>query len=353
MVFTSDDDSDDDERWMQRRSTAKLRLESSTSNDEDWRFGGRKKFVKAKTATLESPSELQKTRKILENAIERETRLRQELSQSRTDAAARESKLQARINLLEADLTVTTDQVEATKAAQRKLKLKYEMQRDVVIDLESQVQQLTRTIAALEVEKNGLQAQLAKETRLRHDTVIHCDQLNVIVKELRHDLAAIKSDTSLSDCMAQMQLDNDRLVRLLADTQEFSQFKMYTSLEQTSYCSPESIRAGKDLLAWGRLVASLKDAYPTHADDSNATVNIATEEKNWVPTQVLKFANAFRTEHCPSCPPEVYSHFLQQINAQWQKRCVAKVKNVHERHRNLENELRRQVKQAKPYGRST
>ncbi|KAG9400142.1 hypothetical protein AC1031_011047 [Aphanomyces cochlioides] len=294
MVFTSDDDSDDDETWMLRRSTPKLRLESSTSNDEDWRFGGRKKLVKAKTTSLESPTELQKTRKILENAIERETRLRQELSLSRTDAAARESKLQARINLLEADLTVTNDQVEATKAAQRKLKLKYEMQRDVVIDLESQVQQLTRTIAALEVEKNGLQAQLVKETRLRHDTVIHGDQLNVIVKELRHDLAAIKSDTSLSDSMAQMQLDNDRLVRLLADTQEFNQFKMYTSLEQTSYCSPESIRAGKDLLAWGRLVASLKDRYPTHADDSNAIVNIATEEKNWVPTQVLMFANAFR-----------------------------------------------------------
>jgi len=60
----------------------------------------------------------------------------------------------------------------------------------------------------------------------------------------------------------------------------------------------------KDLEEWGAEVVKLSQNYPNASSMQNTSPAICfkDEEKNWVPTNILKLVNAFRKDYGKSIP---------------------------------------------------
>ncbi|KAF0696155.1 Aste57867_13071 [Aphanomyces stellatus] len=344
----------------------KVMMELAECKEKYYRLGADMRLLKQRgVVAVDAVDELKQARGRLQSGVEREERLRHEFAQFRHAAAAHEAKQDARIDTLQASLAAArarVDELETSRGSwERQRERTSESQAALVDELHASVRDLKYAMGILTDENDDLHRQLQHARALRDDTSKHCEHLTDVVRELRQEIAAVTSDTSLSDAMAQMLLDNRRLIQLLGDTKEYTQFKMYTTLDHTSHCSPESFRrhaaappppsSSRHLMAWGRLIDELRDAYPTPAPTGllGDVINFAVEEKQWVPTKILHWVNAFRAEYCKACPPAVFCQLVHKMNGAWQQRCAAKVKAVHDSHRKLQGELRRQAQQAVPY----
>ncbi|OQR92968.1 hypothetical protein ACHHYP_03018 [Achlya hypogyna] len=210
-----------------------------------------------------------------------------------------------------------------------------------------------RQLQALEAEAAAKAADAHHYASLCSELQAHCDRLEDTVRTLRAEVP-----TPSAQAMGQLVRDNQRLVALLMDTQEFTQFKFYMTLDGVSYCAPESFGeagptppeaapAQDNLLAWGRLVRSLSDVYPPPAP--TAPTSFAAEEKQWVPTKVLGIVSAFRTEYAPAVPPPAFARMVKAVNRVWHKTCAAKLQQLRDATARETAELRRRAKQAVPY----
>ncbi|EQC39560.1 hypothetical protein SDRG_02996 [Saprolegnia diclina VS20] len=225
-------------------------------------------------------------------------------------------------------------------------------------DMEMLVLELKRELQARDAEL------CAKDETARHyetlymDLQAHCEHLDTNIATLRRQVREAEVQAPSTAAMGQLVRDNQRLVALLVDTKEFAHFKFYTSLENASFVAPDSFgppgvapSSGApqkdDLLAWGRLVHELSEVYPPSPE--SPPIQVATEEKQWVPTKVLSILSTFRTEYAPSVPPHAFARMAKAMNGAWHKACAAKLGQLRDAWTLETSALRRRVKHAVPY----
>lgn len=193
-------------------------------------------------------------------------------------------------------------------------------------------------------EERQLEADRAREQLRRFEDADHANrelskQLGAAREQLKFLQISRRNESQLHAIVDQLQLDNARLVKILAATDEFKEFVDYADDSAgLSYIAPS---ASAGISAALRADAAQRTARPVRG--------AAAEKEGWVPSDAYTLANEFRHEHTPGVPPEVFADLLLRLNAVWRQREQRRVARLKERFREERARLSRRHAHALPF----
>jgi hypothetical protein len=267
-----------------------------------------------------------------------------------------------RNNIIGRSLAEIRNHDEGLLAAQRALSNKNSMLSDAqqkmmqlnqdYIDAQSKIQELNAQLQESQAE--------ARETRR---------MLSASLDELKSHRSIKMNEQQLRVEIQHLKLDNARMIRLLAATDEYqSWLRMAKFSNGVSYIPPsttkessssrvgdhkspaakKSSKLGGSSLADFGIVKTLAREYGGVPQD-DADINPSDEARHWIPTDAVKLSIDFKHRHLPNVPMSLITEYLKQLNAIWHRREVSHVNYIKEKSSRSLQDLRRQVSQRVPY----
>ena len=168
------------------------------------------------------------------------------------------------------------------------------------------------------------------------------DQLVSLKEQLKSAHLARRSDVHAMAALHQLQLDNQRLVKLLASTAEYEQFVAYSDESGgLSYLPPNPV-TGVD----GARVRLPKSAC---SGRDRKVYGPGREVEFWVPADAYALMSDFRHHHVPAVPMSHFHELLLKLNRIWKKRETRSIERMRAAHSHKVSELRRRLAQQTPY----
>ena len=158
-------------------------------------------------------------------------------------------------------------------------------------------------------------------------------------EQLKYLHLARRSEAQVQALLQQLQLDNARLVKLLAATDEYKEFVAYAEDSGgLTYVAPLPPSVEKSFLPEKGLTPR-----------ERAVRGAQHESEYWVPSDTYALANDFRRTHMPSLPMELFAELLLRLNRVWRTRESHRLERQRTKAQKKIGELRRRVAQAVPY----
>lgn len=205
-------------------------------------------------------------------------------------------------------------------------------------------EELRRSLEAQRSAQGSLEAANARASELERTNGELGRQLLATKEQLKYLHLARRSEAQVQALLQQLQLDNSRLVKLLASTEEYKEFVAYAEDSGgLTYVPPTALGAaggaGKALDDGGSLV-------PTR---ERAVRGANPEMEHWVPSDTYALANDFRRTHMPHLPMDLFAELLLRLNRVWRSREGRRLDRQRGKAAKKIGELRRRVSQNVPY----
>jgi len=203
-------------------------------------------------------------------------------------------------------------------------------------------------------QTSRLRDELRRATEMAHasgralsDATARADTLGATNQDLTRQLLALKeqlktvhvarrTDARAMTALHQLQLDNQRLVRLLASTAEYRQFITYSDDSGgLAYLPPDPL-TGAD---------ATKAPLPKSAGRDRKVSGPGREADFWVPADAYALMSEFRNRHVPAVPMAAFSDLLLKLGRVWKAREGKTLERVREAHARKVGELRRRLAQ--------
>ena len=164
-------------------------------------------------------------------------------------------------------------------------------------------------------------------------------------EQLKYLHLARRSEAQVQSLLQQLQMDNARLVKLLAATDEYKEFVAYAEDSGgLTYVPPHPPGLA------GTMGGSGGDgAHGLVPHRERAVRGAQHESEYWVPSDTYALANDFRRTHMPSLPMEVFAELLLRLNRVWRTRESKRLDRQRNKSQRKIGELRRRVAQNVPY----
>ena len=163
-------------------------------------------------------------------------------------------------------------------------------------------------------------------------------QLLASKEQLKYLHLARRSEAQVQALLQQLQLDNARLVKLLASTEEYKEFVAYAEDSGGLTYVPPTVPG------------ALPPKEPSEPPTRERTVRGATTESEyWVPSDTYALANDFRRTHMPALPMDLFAELLLRLNRVWRAREGKRLDRQRGRAQKKIGELRRRVANNVPY----
>ena len=172
-------------------------------------------------------------------------------------------------------------------------------------------------------------------------------------EQLKYLHLARRSEAQVQSLLQQLQMDNARLVKLLASTDEYREFVAYAEdAGGLTYVPP--------LAAGNASYGTSSRGAGGSRDGADALMRLmparergvkgaGAETDYWVPSDTYALANDFRRTHVPTLPMELFAELLLRLNRVWRAREQKRLERQREKLQKRIGELRRRVAQSVPY----
>ena len=213
-----------------------------------------------------------------------------------------------------------------------------------VHSLEQKVQvlndELRRSLEAHRSAAVGIDAANARAVELERTNGELGRQLLSSKEQLKYLHLARRSEAQVQSLLQQLQMDNARLVKLLASTDEYKEFVAYAEDSGgLTYVPPQPA---------GRRAESYQPPLGPPVRE-RVVRGAAHEAEYWVPSGTYALANDFRRTHVPSLPTETFAELLLRLNRVWRTREAKNLERQRSKAQKKIGELRRRVAQQVPY----
>lgn len=168
-------------------------------------------------------------------------------------------------------------------------------------------------------------------------------QLLASKEQLKYLHLARRSEAQVQALLQQLQLDNTRLVKLLASTDEYKEFVAYAEDSGGLTYVPPTVPGASDA---PRPKSDGGDLVPRR---ERAVRGSNTESEYWVPSDTYALANDFRRTHMPHLPMELFAELLLRLNRVWRARETKRLERQRGKAQKKIGELRRRLSQNVPY----
>ena len=202
-------------------------------------------------------------------------------------------------------------------------------------------EEMRRSLDAQRAAAASIDAANARAVELERTNGELGRQLLSSKEQLKYLHLARRSEAQVQSLLQQLQLDNARLVKLLAATDEYRDFIAYAEDSGGLTYVPPQPGGGRSDDMYAPL---------SHVPSRDRAVRGAQPESEyWVPSDTYALANDFRRAHMPSLPMETFAELLLRLNRVWRTREAKRLDRQRDRAQKKIGELRRRVAQQVPY----
>ncbi|KAL1521837.1 hypothetical protein AB1Y20_021488 [Prymnesium parvum] len=222
--------------------------------------------------------------------------------------------------------------------------------REAEMRAEGLVRSKEQTIQLQEKKVRALEDQLRRASEAHGST----NRALEAKEQLKFLHVARRSEAQVQSLVQQLQLDNARLVKLLASTDEYRDFA--ASLECSgglAYVPPPQVES-----TWGHkgpdtfTSASPYDAVPVPSLKElkdRPVRSSGREADHWVPADTYALANDFRRQFTPKVPMDKFAELLIRLNKIWRTRERRNVERHRSKLQKVIADLRRRLSQGIAY----
>jgi hypothetical protein len=165
-------------------------------------------------------------------------------------------------------------------------------------------------------------------------------QLMSLKEQLKTTHVARRADVHAMAALHQLQLDNQRLVRLLASTAEYRQFIALSDESGGLAYMPPDPSTGAD---------PAKARLPKSSGRDRKVQGPTREADFWVPADAYALVSDFRHRHVPAVPMSQFHELLLKLSRVWKRREARTLDRIRDAHAIKVSELRRRLSQQVPY----
>lgn len=268
-------------------------------------------------------------------------------AKSRLDQTASVDKARGK-QLVELKDTVRSLQRERTsvldraQSDQRRLEDKVLEQSKTIARLETEVAKFDRERRTLLADRDAeadrreaLERRVADADQMGRGTA---SELSVAREQLRQLARTGAGMSRMQVLVDQLQVDNARLVKLLASTADFRDF--IGSAEDAG---------GLTYLAPVAGAAAMSDEARRAIEGDSPPRGAAHESERWVPSDAYAIASAFRHDHAPGVKPEHFAELLLRLNSVWRRREQRSLARARRAFQEEHDQLSRKAAHAVPY----
>ena len=205
-------------------------------------------------------------------------------------------------------------------------------------------EELRRSVDAQRSSQAAVEQANARAVELERTNGELGRQLLACKEQLKYLHLARRSEAQVQALLQQLQLDNTRLVKLLASTEEYKEFVAYAEDSGGLTYVPPTVPGASDTPKKGGGDGS--DLMPRR---ERAVRGSGTETEYWVPSDTYALANDFRRTHMPHLPMELFAELLLRLNRVWRARETKRLERQRGRAQKKIGELRRRISQTVPY----
>ena len=196
-------------------------------------------------------------------------------------------------------------------------------------------EELRRALEAQRASAAAMEAANARTVELERTNGELGRQLLSSKEQLKYLHLARRSEAQVQSLLQQLQMDNARLVKLLASTDEYKEFVAYAEDSGgLTYVPPQQTG----------------DVTPRLPPSRERTVRGPQHESEyWVPSDTYALANDFRRTHMPALSMETFAELLLRLNRVWRTRESKRLERQRGKAQKKIGELSRRVAQKVPY----
>ena len=207
--------------------------------------------------------------------------------------------------------------------------------------LHAMAEELRKALEAQRDASTAAEAANARAAELERTNGELGRQLLASKEQLKYLHLARRSEAQVQALLQQLQLDNARLVKLLASTDEYKEFVAYAEDSGGLTYVPPAVP--------GALQPPKEANEGLHPHKERTVRGAQTEAEYWVPSDTYALANDFRRTHMPHLPMDVFAELLLRLNRVWRARETKRLERQRGRAQKKIGELRRRVSMNVPY----
>lgn len=214
--------------------------------------------------------------------------------------------------------------------------------------LHAMSEELRRSLEAQRSAQSALEQSNARASELERTNGELGRQLLSTKEQLKYLHLARRSEAQVQALLQQLQLDNSRLVKLLASTEEYKEFVAYAEDSGGLTYVPPTVPGAPPPPPSGRH-GSNDDGSSLMPTRERAVRGSSSETEYWVPSDTYALANDFRRTHMPHLPMDLFAELLLRLNRVWRAREGKRLDRQRGKAQKKIGELRRRVAQNVPY----
>lgn len=203
--------------------------------------------------------------------------------------------------------------------------------------LHDEHRQMSKAAHALERALSDATARADAQIRTNEDMA---QQLVSMKEQLKTAHVARRADVHAMAALHQLQLDNQRLVRLLASTAEYRQFIALSDESGGLSYMPPDPSTGAD---------ATRSRLPKSSGRDRKVHGPAREADFWVPADAYALVSDFRHRHVPAVPMSQFHELLLKLSRVWKRREARTLDRIRDAHAAKVSELRRRLSQQVSY----
>jgi hypothetical protein len=261
------------------------------------------------------------------------------------------SEAQARVAEIAAFRVQATNCARAEAAAREQLKEEARRNQELARNFDHANREHNGQISRLREEHRRMSKAAQESEQALSDATARADaqvrtnadmaeQLVMMKEQLKTAHVARRADVHAMAALHQLQLDNQRLVRLLASTAEYRQFIALSDESGGLAYMPPDPTTGED---------AAKTRLPK-SSGRDRKVQVSTREAAfWVPADAYALVSDFRHRYVPAVPMSQFHGLLLKLSKVWKRRETARLDRIREAHASKVSELRRRLSQQVPY----